>query len=389
MGEKEKELLENHISEKGMVSPDSIDDIQFEKGDNPRKSDSENIPFNINDEQEALKYFKDFLYGDKSEDLIMAKGIAEKYILDREVVKKATMMEFRFALSNGDIIKAFNIVDLFDLSDDFENDKEIKKAALEGLENALKNKDVGFAKVIKETFPLEEEEVVLIARKAAEEFIEDKDYFKVKEIEDSFLIGSGLLDSVREEDKDIDIKPSFPEDIAAKEEAKKAFSHYLADGEIMPALRIRDSFFPSEELEYDDLQDEAIQGIERCLERDDIPSGVYIMKEMKVNPESIRSMLIGKFISHLSSGEAIKAIGLKEEFSLDESSLDDPAVIEAAAQGFSKALLKQDIQDAVVIKETFSLDSEEMAKVCSDFHVYYLKRGDNEKAEELETSLMR
>ncbi|MDD4409496.1 MAG: hypothetical protein PHW52_02460 [Candidatus Pacebacteria bacterium] len=385
MENKEEDYFEEQGSGKGMTSPENISDIQFEIEKRGLDKDKKDYDLNISSKEEAINYFKDFIYDG---DVLKAKYIQKNFSINKEELDEILLTEFKFALSNGDIYKAINIKEEFDLSDDLFTDREIQEIALGGLKNALISKDIAFARIIKEAFSLENNEISAVAKDVIESLIENKDYENLEEIKDNFLKDSGLFDNIPGAENEPETEEHFPENEKAKEEAKKAFIHYLSKGDILTAIKIKKSFFSGEEVDKDEAREAAIQGMRSCLEGDDVVKATYIRKEMEVPQEGFEDMVTNKFIDYLSGGNIYGALNLKEEFGLAEELLEEERVIEAAGKGFSNALLKGDIGFAKIIKEIFLASSSEAVRVAEEFYDHYTVKGEIEKANEIKDSLM-
>jgi hypothetical protein len=384
METKEEGVFEDIGEEKNMINMSSISDISFEvekirEGSQEVGRDLRDTIPKIEDEEEAMASFKDYLYAG---DIIRAKIVADKSINDKETVDKIALMEFRFSLSGGDIYKALNIREEFGLADNLFTDREVKKSALEGFRSSLSKGDVGFARVIKESFSLEEVDFLPVAKEIAEDALSRKEYTLLKEIEENFIPDRGMLDGIVLEAT----SPSreFPENVLAVKEAEKAFIHFLKEANVMSALGLKESFALEESfLKGADVLEAAIEGIGSSFEAGDIAKAAYIKNVFGIDNEHIKDIITERFNHYLSEGEVYGAISMKEEFRLEEDFFLREEVISSAGKGFSVALSKGDVASARIIKEAFRLDDQSVLSAADSFFNDFMIKGEIGKAQEI------
>lgn len=341
----------------------------------------EKIGLGIQNEEEAMEYFKDFLYNGE---ILKAKQVKDKYMNNNEEANRILLLEFRFALSNGDIYRAINVKEEFGLADSLLVDREIREVAKEGFKNALNKKDISFAKIIKEVFSLKDSELLDITKRVVDEMLEKGE--DVEEINRHFLNEkTGIFNEVNKSNLNKD-KKLFPEEVKATEEAINAFKHYLKQGNIIKSLKIKESFFPNKELEVEDIREDAIQGVKACLNANELSRAAYIKNSLSIEEGEIESIVTEDYIRRLEKGDILNALALKEIFKLTINNNEE--IINAAAHGYSRSLLSKDIASAKIIKETFLANEDNAIEVAREFYNQYILVGENDKAEEIKTAIL-
>lgn len=341
---------------------------------------------NSKSEGEVIDIFKECLFRG---DIAKAKYLKDKFIKDDRAISNILLNEFKFSLSEGDIFKVINIRDEFSLGDKFTEDREIMDCAVKGFENALNDGDISFAKIIKESFSLKEDMVSLIAKRVIDEYIAKKDYSRLDEIKNNFLIDSGLFDDlVRNEYYDDDRVEEIVESEEVRREAEKAFIYYLSEARMLEMDKIKKVFKLDDNfLNSLDVKKAAIEAFSFSLNNDDVAKAIYIKNEFNLMDESVKTIISDFLIDFLSKGNVYSVLNLKEEFSFVEDFLREKEVVLAAVKGYKSNLNEGNVGFAKIIKESF-LQGINVNEVTEKFINDYIFKGEIVRANEIRDSLI-
>ena len=282
-------------------------------------------------------------------------------------------------LSYGDIDRVLEIKNKFNLPDEFLNSYKVQQAAQEGMINRLSYGDIDKAIIIKEEFNLSEEVLIKLAQEVMIDELLIGDISTAIRIKDNFNFSNDFINSykIKKETKKRIVKKLLDlEDINSiffiKEEfnlsesliiqvAKEVILNKLSDGNINKVLKIKESFnLPDEFLNSFEVQQAAKQGMINKLLDGCINSAFEIKDKFNLPDEFLNSLEVQQAtqeitIKMLLNGYIDIVIQIKDDFNLSDNFFNSYKVQQAAQEGIIHELLDDNINNAVLIKEEFNL----------------------------------
>ena len=280
--------------------------------------------------------------------------------LNNNEINQAVSQAIMKTLSKGNIDKALEIKNKFNLPDEFLNSYKVQQAAQEGMINRLSYGDVNKVFKIKNKFNLSEVILPEIAKKSLIIVLSDGDIDKALEIKDEFNLPDEFFNSSE-----------------VQQAAQEGMINRLSYGDINKALQIKNNFNLSESL----IIQAAQEGMIKMLKALNIHKAFKIKYSFNLPDEFLNSLEVQKLaqelmIDRLSFGDIYNVFKIKDKFNLPDEFLNSYKVQQAAQEGMINRLSYGDIDKAIIIKEEFNLSEEVLIKLAQEVMIDELLIGD-------------
>ncbi len=289
--------------------------------------------------------------------------------LNSSEVQQAAQEGMINRLSYGDIDRVLEIKNKFNLSDEFLNSYKVQQAAQEGMINRLSYGDVNKVFKIKNEFNLSEVILPEIAKKSLIIVLSDGDIDKALEIKDEFNLPDEFFNSSE-----------------VQQAAQEGMINRLSYGDINKALQIKNNFNLSESL----IIQAAQEGMIKMLKALNIHKAFKIKYSFNLPDEFLNSLEVQKLaqelmIDRLSFGDIYNVFKIKDKFNLPDEFLNSYKVQQAAQEGMINRLSYGDIDRVLEIKNKFNLPDEflnsyKVQQVAQEGVTNRLSYGDIDKA---------